>query len=132
MRDESTTVQNLKEMVGRFAAARDWEQYHSPKNLAMSLAIEAAELMELFQWCTLEESRILLHNRAARKRIEEELADVASYLFEFCHLYQMDLASILAAKMKKNHTKYPVALAKGRSEKYTSVVFSRRGKEAKT
>jgi NTP pyrophosphatase (non-canonical NTP hydrolase) len=101
MKDDQRRIEELKEMVGRFAAERDWEQFHSPKNLAASLMIEAAELMELFQWCTVRDSYELLKKKDVRDRVGEELADIAAYLFEFCHLHHFDLSSLFEKKWNK-------------------------------
>lgn len=114
MSDASTTMAGLREVVRQFVAERGWEVFHSPKNLAMSLAIEAAELMEHFQWLDVAESRRLADDAAAKAAIAEEMADVASYLLALCNTLDLDLSEALRAKMAKNAQKYPVEQYRGR------------------
>ena len=107
--------------VAEFIRERDWEQFHSPKNLSMSIAIEAAELMEHFQWTnTPQESQKVLLDPKKHSEIKDELADIAIYLLDFCNLYQIDLKKAIQEKLAKNIQKYPVALSKGKSHKYTA------------
>ncbi|OGX18082.1 MAG: NTP pyrophosphohydrolase [Omnitrophica WOR_2 bacterium GWF2_43_52] len=113
------TLQEIKERISRFISKRNWEQYHSPKNISMSIAIEAAELMEHFQWLSPEESRDLLGNAAGRAEIEDELADIAIYVLDFCNLFSIDIEKIIARKLGKTAKKYPVRLVKGKAHKYT-------------
>lgn len=104
---------------------RDWEQFHTPKNLSMSISIEAAELMEHFQWTnTVEEAVKVLKNKQKRSDIEDEIADIAIYLIDFCNLYGVDLEKAILKKMKKNIKKYPAKAVKGKMEKYA---FYKRG-----
>ncbi|PTY03268.1 NTP pyrophosphohydrolase [Opitutaceae bacterium EW11] len=119
--DTVTPVAELKKRVLAFAQERDWEQFHSPKNLSMALAAEAAELMEHFLWATPEASRDIAAEPAKRQKIAEELADVVIYSLEFANQTGMDVAAIIEAKMAANARKYPVEKAKGRSEKYTEL-----------
>lgn len=114
MPDTTTTIADLREVVWQFVAEREWGVFHSPKNLAMSLAIEAAELMEHFQWLDVAESRHAADAPATRQAIAEEMADVASYLLALCNVLQLDLSDAVQAKMAKNAQKYPVAQFKGR------------------
>jgi NTP pyrophosphatase (non-canonical NTP hydrolase) len=104
-----------------FARERDWEQFHSPKNLSMALAGEAAELMENFLWVSPEESRTSANEKRRRKAIEEELADVFIYALQFANQTGIDVASAIEAKMKENARKYPVEKSRGRSTKYTEL-----------
>lgn len=114
------TLNHLKEKIKKFVGERDWGQFHSPKNLSMSLAIEAAELMEHFQWTnTVDEAVKVLENKRKRYEIEDEIADIAIYLIDFCNLYGVDLERAILKKMKKNAKKYPAKLVKGKMEKYT-------------
>ena len=85
MNNSGTTFQEIKNRIKQFIKERDWEQFHSPKNLSMSIAIEAAELMEHFQWLTIEQSKKLLKNKKKREEIEDELADIAIYIIDFCN-----------------------------------------------
>jgi dCTP diphosphatase len=119
--DSSTTVSQLKERVLSFASERDWEQFHSPKNLSMALAAEAGELMEHFLWATPEESRAVAADPARRGRIAEELADVVIYALEFANATGLDLAAAVGAKIEANARKYPVEKSKGSSAKYTEL-----------
>ncbi|MBR4834530.1 MAG: nucleotide pyrophosphohydrolase [Thermoguttaceae bacterium] len=111
--DETTTVADLKRLVVRFAEERDWGRFHTPKNLAASAAIEAAELLERFQWLTPEESLAVKDDPEALNAVAEEIADVASYLFNLCDKLGVDFASAFAAKTRKNAEKYPAALFRG-------------------
>lgn len=103
----------------RFVTARDWAQFHSPKNLVMALMIEAGELAEHFQWLTPEASRRL--DRAVHAKVEEEVADVFAYLLRVCDVLGIDLERAFWKKMRKNKAKYPVKLAKGSMRKYTEL-----------
>lgn len=114
MSDQNTTLAELRQMVAEFVAARDWQQFHSPKNLAMSLAIEAAELMEHFQWLTTEQSREIGQRPEALTAVSEEIADVLCYAFALANELQIDLASAIRAKMVKNEEKYPAEKVRGR------------------
>ena len=116
MDDTQTTIAELKEAVARFAAERAWEPFHSPKNLAMGLAIEAAELMEHFLWVDCEASRELGHDPAKRSDIADEVADVACHLFNLCNALKLDLGQAFRAKLIKNAQKYPVEKYKGKFE----------------
>ncbi|MCS7237062.1 MAG: nucleotide pyrophosphohydrolase [Thermoguttaceae bacterium] len=114
MDDQSTTLAQLREMIQRFVAERDWGQFHTPKNLAMSLAIEAAEVMEVFQWLTPEESWSLREECPEKEALCDELADVLAYLLAISNQLNIDLASALKRKMAKNEAKYPVEEYRGR------------------
>jgi dCTP diphosphatase len=116
--DTSTCVAELKNRVLAFARERDWEQFHSPKNLSMALAAEAAELMEHFLWATPAQSRRIAREKVKGAKIAEELADVVIYALEFANATGLDLAGAIEKKMAANAKKYPVAKARGRAEKY--------------
>jgi dCTP diphosphatase len=105
--DATTTLGALKEAVRRFTAARHWEPYHSPKNLAMALAVEAAELMEPFLWLGTDESRGLTADPAKREALADELADVLYLLVNLSLSLDIDLSDAFTAKMAKNALKYP-------------------------
>jgi dCTP diphosphatase len=113
MNDNQSTVADLRSLLARFVSDRDWDQFHSPKNLSMSLAIEVAELMEHFQWITVEASREIVHDPAHRENIADELADCLSYILAIANTANIDLAAALAAKMKKNELKYPADASRG-------------------
>jgi len=106
----------LKQLV-EFRRERDWEQFHHPKDLAISLSIEASELLEWFQWRTDEEISQQLQSDK-RVKLEDELADVAVYLSYLCHDLGVDINKVVQAKMVKNAQKYPVDKVKGRADKY--------------
>lgn len=112
--DRTTTVFELREAVKAFVDARDWSQFHTPKNIAMSLAIEAAELMEHFQWLTPDESRGVSRQVEKLSEVGEELSDVLCYALALANELGIDVASAFAAKMKKNELKYPVEEIRGR------------------
>lgn len=114
MSDQKTTVSELRDMVRRFVEARDWRQFHSPKNLSMSLAIEAAELMEHFQWITTDASRTVGDNAEKRVAVSEELADVVCYALALANELEIDITEALRDKMVKNERKYPAAEYRGR------------------
>ncbi len=114
MADSATTVQSLKEMYQRFVADRDWEQFHSPKNLVMCLAVEVAELMEHFMWMDNAEARTAAHDPATRAAIADEVADVAGVLLCLCNALGMDISDAVVAKMQKNVAKYPAEQYRGR------------------
>lgn len=119
--DSATTLAEIKTRVLAFAQERDWEQFHSPKNLSMALTAEAGELMEHFLWATPEASRSIFQDPDKRKKIEEELADVVIYALEFANMTGIDVAAAIETKMTANAAKYPVEKAKGRSDKYTEL-----------
>lgn len=120
-KDSATTIGEIKQQVMAFARERDWEQFHSPKNLSMALAAEAAELMEHFLWATPEQSREIAANPAKRGSIADELADVVIYALEFANATGLDLTASIEAKMVANGKKYPVEKARGRADKYNEL-----------
>ena len=109
----------LQDAVEAFVAERDWAQFHTPKNLAMGVAIEAAEIMEHFQWSTGEESRAL----AAEKRamVANEIGDVLIYLLRLARVLDIDPVAAATDKLAQNRRKYPVEKAKGRATKYVDL-----------
>jgi len=113
MTDTTTTVADVREVVRNFVDERDWQQFHSPKNLSMSLAIEAAELMEHFQWITTEASRSI-DSTERRTEISDELADVICYALAIANELDIDITSALRDKMVKNAQKYPAEEYRGR------------------
>ena len=121
LKDADTTLAELKERVLAFARERDWEQFHAPKNLSMALAAEAGELMEHFLWATSDDSHRVAREKAKRRDIEDELADVIIYALEFANVTGIDVAAAIQRKMKANAKKYHVAKARGRSAKYTEL-----------
>jgi len=112
--DARTTLAEVRETIRRFVDERDWNRFHAPKNLAMALSIEVAELMEHFQWLSVEESRTVADDPAKRMAIGEELADVFCYTLALANSLDLDLTAAFVDKMAKNRAKYPVEAIKGR------------------
>ncbi|MCC9600536.1 nucleotide pyrophosphohydrolase [Stieleria sp. JC731] len=105
--DSVATVQHLRDVVERFVAERHWHSFHNPKNLSMSLAIEAGELMEHFQWLTLEEAALVKDDPQRKHEVGEELADCLSYILSIANTMEIDITTTLEAKMIRNAEKYP-------------------------
>jgi len=114
MSDKTTTVADLRRAVAEFVDARDWRQFHNPKNLAMSIAIEAAELMEHFQWLDLPASGRIDQSPDDMQQIREELADVLCYALSLANVLEIDVTAALKEKLVKNATKYPADRFRGR------------------
>jgi dCTP diphosphatase len=112
--DDRTTVAELRTLMRQFVDERDWNQFHTPKNLAMSLAIEAGELMEHFQWLTPEASRGVAADPQKRAAAGEELADVLCYLLALANQLGLDVSQTMHDKMQKNRAKYPAEQFRGR------------------
>ena len=108
--------QNTIEMVLKFRDERNWKQFHNPKDLAISISLEAAELLEVFQW-----SRTDLIRETKREHIEEELADIVNYCILMADACGLDLDDIVQKKIKRNAEKYPVSKAYGTNAKYTEL-----------
>ena len=109
-------IDNLIEQLRDFAEDRDWSQFHSPKNLAMALTVEAAELLEQFQWLSESESSSLQREKLAQ--VEEEMADVFLYLLRMSDVLDIDLVAAANRKIKNNNEKYPADQVRGSSKKY--------------
>jgi NTP pyrophosphatase (non-canonical NTP hydrolase) len=114
MADQTTTLAELREAMNRFVSERDWQQFHSPKNLAMAAAVEAAELMEHFLWIDNEESRRLMQDPARLRPVADEVADVVGVCLALCNALGLDLSEIFLDKMARNVLKYPADRARGR------------------
>ncbi len=114
MPDDTTTLAALKEAVRQFAAEREWEPFHSPKNLSMGLAVEAAELMEHFLWIEGDASRQIIHDPDKLGEVADEIADIACYLLNLSLTLGIDLSEAILAKIAKNALKYPVEECRGR------------------
>lgn len=115
----SNEIANLQSALRDFARERDWGQFHSPKNLACALSVEASEILEHFQWLTEEQSRTLTKAKCAE--VGQELADVFLYLLQLSDKLGIDLADAARAKMEGNALKYPVDRSRGTSSKYTEL-----------
>jgi len=109
-------ISEIQNQLKKFAIERDWEQFHTPKNLAMALSVEASELVEIFQWLNVEESNS--PDQGQIKKINNEVADIAMYLLRFCSVLGIDLEKVIESKLERNAEKYPVNLSKGNAQKY--------------
>jgi len=109
-------ISKIQNQLEKFAVDRDWEQFHTPKNLAMALSVEASELVEIFQWLKPEESK--MPNQKQIEAINSEVSDIAMYLLRFCSVLGIDIAEEIEHKLKRNAEKYPVNLSKGNAQKY--------------
>lgn len=117
--DSQTTMQQLKAQMAKFVADREWEQFHTPKNLSMNLCREASELLEKFIW--VDEANAASEFAQNRQEIEDEAADVLIALLAFANSAQIDLTRAFEHKLKEVAHKYPIAASKGRSTKYTKL-----------
>ena len=114
MNDQTTTIETLKNLIDSFVAEREWEPFHDAKNLSASIAIEAAELMEHFQWLRSDQIDSVRNDDQKMSEIQEELADILAYVLSFATEMNIDLSTALADKMKKNASKYPAQDYKGK------------------
>ncbi len=110
-------IQQLTLSIREFVDERDWEQFHSPKNLAMAISVEVAELVEIFQWMTELQSQNL--NQKQKQAVEEEVADVMTYLIRLSDRLDIDLVRAVERKLEISRKKYPAELVRGRSQKYS-------------
>lgn len=113
------TIKELTDKILQFRKERDWEQFHTPKDLAISLSLEASEVLEHFQWKKPEEMQEYIQNH--KEEIGEELADVFNYLLLMSNDFGIDLLEVLEKKINKNAEKYPIEKSKGKSTKYTNL-----------
>lgn len=111
-------IEELQKKIIEFRDARDWEQYHTPKDLAISISLEAAELLEIFQWKGPQEVEAIKSDPEGRKRVKEELGDVLIYALNMCHAFGFDPSKVILEKLEINEKKYPVEKAKGSARKY--------------
>ena len=116
--DQTTTVAELKAAISEFAADRDWQQYHDPKNLVMALTSEVGVLADLFRWISNGQSLAAANDPSNAKEVAHELADVLMFALEFASVCQIDIASAIAEKLEINAQRYPVSKAKGSHLKY--------------
>ncbi|MFD7766826.1 nucleotide pyrophosphohydrolase [Streptomyces sp. NPDC059787] len=105
----------LRHRLAEFAAARNWQPYHTPKNLAAALSVEASELLEIFQWLTPEESARVMDDPDTAHRVNDEVADVLAYLLQFCEVLGVDPLAALAAKIDRNERRFPKGEPSGHS-----------------
>jgi len=126
-RDDTTSQRKLIDVgalastLAEFARERDWEQFHSPKNLVMALTGEVGELAELFQWMSEDDSRNAASDARVGPAVRDELADVLVYLVRLASVLGVDLNAAVGQKLKTNAAKYPVSASKGTSKKYTEL-----------
>jgi dCTP diphosphatase len=111
----------LNDDIENFITERDWDQFHSVKNLSMALNVEASELLEIFQWMKEEESNLVASDPVVLQKVKDEVADVFLYLMRIVHKTEIDLEEVVREKMKKNAQKYPVELSRGNARKYTEL-----------
>ena len=109
-------MKKIKDLISTFSKERDWDKFHNPKNLAMALSVETAELVEIFQWLNEEQSLNL--DKSKKEHLEEEIADIAVYLLRICYSYNIDLENAIILKMKKNENKYPLYDKNGQKIEY--------------
>ena len=111
-------INELQKKVIEFRDAREWAQYHNPKDLAISLMLEAAELLEVFQWKDAEEVKAIKSHPESRRRVKEELGDILIYALNICHAFGFDPSEVILEKLAINEKKYPVEKARGSAKKY--------------
>lgn len=117
--DNKTTIQDLKEKVKKFCEDRDWDKYHNPKDLAIGIITEASELLEHFRFKSEEDIKQILKSK--KHEISEELADVLYFVLRLAQKYDIDLATELGKKLRKNKLKYPIRKSKGSNKKYNEI-----------
>ncbi len=117
----SLTLPELQARIRAFRDERDWMQFHNPKNIAISISLEAAELLEHFQWRSFDESEAYCEDEAARGELADEMADIGIYLAELADNLGIDLMAAMEAKLAKNAAKYPVEKARGSHKKYSDL-----------
>jgi len=113
--DETTTLAELRQRVAEFVAARNWEQFHTPKNLSGAIAIETAELMEHFQWLTNEQAAVALQDEAKLAAVTDELADVLIYTFSLANALDVDVSAAVLGKLERNEKRFPAEEWQGRA-----------------
>ena len=121
MSDQTTTIAQIKDRIRSFVEEREWQQFHSPKNLSMAIAAEAAELMEHFLWDDADQSRKQLADPEKAIEISQEIADIIIYTIEFANEAGIDLTEAIAQKLERNAQNYPVHKSRGNCLKYTEL-----------
>ena len=119
--DSDTTIQALKDQLADFVAEREWEQYHHPKEVAISLAVEAGELLEIFQWTEKKPVAELKKDGKFMARVRDELPDVLGYCLDLAMRLDIDVSQAFSEKMESNKKRYPVEKSKGKHTKYTEL-----------
>ena len=116
---KTINTEKINQELDKFINDRDWEQFHSIKNLSMALSVEASELLEIFMWLTEEDSNRVAKNKNCKTKVSEEIADIFVYLLKIAKKSEIDIEEAVLSKIKKNSEKYPVDKAKGSAKKYT-------------
>jgi len=116
--DDETRISDLKDKVKKFCEARDWDQFHNAKDLAIGLVTESSELLQHFRFKSDDQIDEMFQNRLRRSEISEEIADILYFLVRLSQMYDIDLSSELYNKLQKNEEKYPVEKSKGSNKKY--------------
>ncbi|WP_328916663.1 MULTISPECIES: nucleotide pyrophosphohydrolase [unclassified Streptomyces] len=107
MTEQHHDLAALQSRLADFAASRHWEPFHTPKNLAVALSVEASELLEIFQWLTPEQAAAVMDDAESAHRVRDEVADVMAYLLQFCEVLGIDVLAALAAKIDRNEVRFP-------------------------
>ncbi len=118
---KSINVEKINNEVSKFIEDRDWDQFHSIKNLSMALSVETSELVEIFQWLKESESNEVAINPKLKEKVEEEISDIFIYLMRIAIKSGVNIEDAVLSKIKKNSEKYPVGKAKGSAKKYTDL-----------
>lgn len=111
----------IQKEIEDFVKERDWDQFHSPKNLAMALSVEASELVEIFQWQEKDDYKLQKFKEKTLSKSKDEVADIFYYLIRICNKMDIDLEKVFNEKMEKNKNKYPITKFKGQSTKYNDL-----------
>lgn len=119
--DNNTTIDQIKKKIIKFRDDRNWKKYHDPKNLAIGLSIEVAELQEIFLWQPKEDIEIVLSSNKIMHRIREEIADIFIFLLYLCDECKIDLSEAVLEKINTNRKKYPIAKSYDSNKKYTEL-----------
>ena len=114
----------IENLIRTFSEVRDWDQFHTPKNLVLAATTELGELAELFQWKTDQEVETFLQSQEGKQQISEEIADVAIYLMRLCQKTEIDFIEAISSKIAINEVKYPIEKSKGNSQKYNKFIES--------
>ncbi|MFT4303709.1 MAG: nucleotide pyrophosphohydrolase [Candidatus Woesearchaeota archaeon] len=117
--DKKTTVDDINNVVKKFVDDRDWEQFHNPKDVALALSIEVAEVLEHFRWKSPDEVKEWLTNPNNKKELADEIGDCVYFLFDLARVSNIDIAKAFEEKIEKSAEKYPIELVKGKHHKYT-------------
>ncbi|MFC1904528.1 nucleotide pyrophosphohydrolase [Chloroflexota bacterium] len=119
--DKKTNLHELKTKIKSFVEERDWEKYHKPKEIAISISIESAELLELFQWTKEDELNLIFQDANKLENIKDEISDIVIYCLDLANALNIDVSQAIENKVKKNEEKYPVEKIKGKYKKYTEL-----------